>query len=105
MAKKSNKTNIKLQPAPGYVMIKPVEAETKTKSGIYLPDNATDEKPQKGEVVAVGPAETNEHGVKRTPYVKVGNKVIFKKWGGSEVKIEGKDFLFTKFDDILAIEK
>jgi len=85
-------------------MIKPFDAETKTTSGIYLPDSATEEKPQKGEVVAVGESEINEHGVKRELTVKVGDRVIYKKWGGTEIKIEGIDYLFAKFDDILATE-
>ena len=99
---KAKKTN--LQPAPGYLMISPDETETKTESGIYLPDTASEEKPQKGTVVAVGDTEINEHGIKRTSYVKKGQKVLYKKWGGTEVKINGEGFLFVKFDDILAIE-
>lgn len=83
-------------------MIEPLDKETKTASGIYLPDSAG-EKPQKGKVLATGPAEITDKG-KRPPPVKVGDVVIYKKWGGNEVKIEAKEYLFVKFEDILAIE-
>lgn len=95
----------KLKPTAGHVLIEPVEAEKKTESGIYLPDTASEEKPQEGKVLAVGPQEITEKGIKRTSPVKVGDKVIYKKWGGSEVKVEGKEYLFAKFEDILAIIK
>ena len=107
MAKKQSvKTSkINLVPTPGYVVILPLEAQTKTASGIYLPDNATGEKPQKGQVLAVGDDEVTETGkVRKTP-CKVGDTVIYKKWGGNEVKIDGVEYLFSKFEDILAIEK
>ena len=104
-SRKAGSDAFNLIPAPGYLMIKPSETESKTTSGIYLPDNANEEKPQKGEVVAIGASEINEHGVKREASVKKGDRVIYKKWGGTEIKIEGQDFLFAKFDDILAIEK
>jgi len=94
---------LKLKPTSGYVLIEPLEAETKTSSGIYLPDSAG-EKPQKGKVLAVGPDEVTDSGTKRTCPAKVGNIVIYKKWGGNEVKIGGKEYLFSKFEDILAIE-
>lgn len=93
-----------LVPTPGYVLIEPQSAETKTESGIYLPDSANPEKPQKGKVLAVGDAETTDSGKKVSP-VKKGETVIYKKWGGSEVKIDGKEYLFAKFEDILAVEK
>jgi len=100
MAKTKNKLN--LFPTAGYLVIEPLEAETKTASGIYLPDSAG-EKPQKGKVVAVGPDEITEKGIKRTSPAKVGNTVIYKKWGGNEVKIGSVDYLFSKFEDILAV--
>ena len=94
------KLNIK--PTAGYVLIEPLEAETKTASGIYLPDNAS-EKPQKGKVIAVGAtAVLDGHEVK--PPTKLNDIVFYKKWGGNEVKIEGKEYLFVKFEDVLAIE-
>lgn len=86
-------------------MIEPFEAETKTDSGIYLPDSASSEKPQRGKVLAVGDAEVLDSGKTRKSPVKVGDAVIYKKWGGSEVKIGGVEYLFTKFEDVLAVEK
>ena len=96
--------NIGLKPTAGYILLEPMEAETKTSSGIYLPDSAG-EKPQKAKVLAVGPSEITEKGTKKDSPVKVGDTVIYKKWGGSEVKISGKEYLFAKFEDILAIVK
>ena len=94
---------LNLKPTAGYLLIEPLEAETKTSSGIYLPDSAG-EKPQKGKVLAVGSAEVTEKGTKRTSPCKVGQKVIYKKWGGNEVKIGNTEYLFVKFEDVLAIE-
>ena len=102
-AKKKTKKKIKLQPTAGYLIIEPQQKEEKTASGIYLPESASD-KPQKGTVIAVGDDEVTESGKKKAP-AKVGDVVVFKKWGGSEVKIDGVEYLFSKFDDILAIEK
>ena len=100
---KQTKTKLNLLPAAGYLLIEPLGAETKTSSGIYLPDNAG-EKPSKGKILAIGADEVTEHGVKREAPCKVGDVVIYKKWGGNEVKIEGKEYLFAKFEDILAVE-
>ena len=96
---------INLKPTAGHVLIEPNELEKKTKSGIYLPDSSTEEKPQEGKVLAVGASEITEKGIKKDSPVKVGDKVIFKKWGGSEVKIGGKEYMFSKFEDILAVIK
>ena len=95
---------LKLQPAAGYLLIQPEEAQTQTASGIYLPDTA-DEKPQKGRVLSVGADEVTEHGAKRKAPVKKGDIIIYKKWGGNEVKIMGIEYLFVKFEDVLAIER
>lgn len=99
-AKKSSKINLK--PAAGYLVLEPVAAEEKTASGIYLPDSAS-EKPQQAKVLAVGDPEITDSGVKRNSPVKVGDVVIYKKWGGNEVKLKGTEYLFAKFDDILAV--
>ncbi len=99
-AKASNKIN--LQPAPGYLVILPMEAQTQTSSGIYLPDSAN-EKPQKGKVLAVGEDEILDNGTKRKAPAKTGDVVIYKKWGGNEVKIDGVEYLFSKYEDILAV--
>lgn len=89
------KVNIK--PLADRVLIEPMAAETKTASGIYIPDTAK-EKPQKGKVVAVGPGTTDD---KIT--VKVGDKVIYEKFGGTELKWEGKDYLMMQEKYIIAI--
>lgn len=94
----------KIQPLAGYVLVKPAQAQTKTASGIYLPENDS-EKPQHGEVLAVGDSIW-ESGVRelKSP-VKKGDKVLYKKWGGNEVKIEDIEYQFLKFEDILATVK
>ena len=90
-----SKLNIK--PLADRVLVEPLEAETKTASGIIIPDSAK-EKPQKGNVVAVGP------GTKENPItVKVGNSVLYGKYSGTELKLEGKDYLIMRESDILAI--
>lgn len=100
-AEKKKKLNFK--PTSGYLILEPLEAEGKTVSGIYLPESA-EEKPQKGKVLAVGADEVTEKGVTKKSPVKIGDIVVYKKWGGSEVKIDGKEYLFAKFEDILAVE-
>jgi len=94
----------KITPMPGYVLVKPAEQETKTASGIYLPDSA-DEKPQHGTVLAVG-ASVWESGLKevKSP-VKIKDNVIYKKWGGNDVKIGDVEYQFLKFEDVLAVIK
>jgi chaperonin GroES len=102
MTKAKKNTKLNLTPTPGYLVIEPLEAETKTVSGIYLPDSAG-EKPQKGKVVAVGDPEITDKGIEKKSPAKVGNTVIYKKWGGNEVKIGSVEYLFSKFEDVLAI--
>ena len=94
-----------LQPLGDRVIVKPLsEEDSKTPSGIYIPDTAK-EKPQEGEVVAVGPGAKNEDG-KITPLdVKVGDIVLFGKWSGTEVKIDGKEYSIMKESDIMGISK
>ena len=89
-----------LKPLAGYVLIEPAEKETKTASGILLPDSA-DEKPQEGKVLATGDS-IFEHGKEIVSPVKVGDKVVYKKWGGNEVKVDGKELLLIKFEDLMA---
>jgi len=90
-----SKLNIK--PLADRVLVQPLEAETKTASGIIIPDSAK-EKPQKGNVVAVGP------GTKENPVtVKVGNTVLYGKYSGTELKLENNDYLIMRESDILAI--
>lgn len=97
------KTSTSIQPLFGNVLIKPLEAETKTASGIILPDSAKKES-QTGTIMAVGDGAWNEDGdgkVKMT--VKVGQKVMYKKWGGNEVKVGNEEWTIVEEKDILAI--
>ncbi len=95
----------KIQPLGDRVVIKRLAAEEKTVSGIIIPD-AAKEKPQQGEVVAVGPGSWNEDGEERIALdVKVGDKVLFGKWSATEVKIDGEELLVMKQDDVIAIIK
>ena len=101
---KTDKTKLsQIQPAPGYVFIEPDVQHTQTTSGIYLPDSAKGDKPQEGKVLAVGADEITDSGTKRACPAKRGDKVIYKKWGGNEVKIDNKEYLFVKFEDVLAV--
>ncbi|MFH1169129.1 MAG: co-chaperone GroES [Chloroflexota bacterium] len=94
---------VKLQPLADRVVVKPIEREEKTKSGIYIPDTAK-EKPQEGEVVAAGPGRLSEDG-KRIPLdVKVGDIVIYAKYGGAEIKIDGEEMIILRESDILAVK-
>lgn len=95
-------SNINLKPTAGYLLLEPEEAETKTASGIVLPEK-TGEKPQSGKVLVIGDDEVTDGGAKRTSPAKVGDRVIYKKWGGNEIKINSKEYLFVKFEDILAV--
>ncbi len=91
----------KLQPLADRVLVKPTEKEEMTKSGIYLPDTAK-EKPQEGEVLAVGPGKMSDDG-KRVPLdVKVGDKVIYAKYGGTEIKVDDEELMILRESDILA---
>ena len=91
----------KLQPLADRVLVKPIEKEEKTKSGIYLPDTAK-EKPQEGEVLAVGPGKLSDDG-KRVPLdLKVGDRVIYAKYGGTEIKVDDEDLIILRESDILA---
>jgi chaperonin GroES len=83
------------------LVVKPIQSEEKTKSGIYLPDTAK-EKPQEGKVIAVGPGRMNDEGKRIAPDVEVGDIVIYTKYGGSEIKIEGEEFIIMRESDILA---
>jgi chaperonin GroES len=91
----------KLQPLADRVLVKPIEKEEKTKSGIYLPDTAK-EKPQEGEIMAVGPGKMTDDG-KRIPMdLKVGDRVIYAKYGGTEIKVDDEELMILRESDILA---
>ena len=92
----------KIQPLFDNVLIKPLEAETKTASGIILPDTAQ-EKPQMGQIIAVGPGKVTPKGEREKIIVKIGQKVMYKKWGGNEVKLNGEELILVEQKDILAI--
>lgn len=91
-------------PLAGYVVVEPVEAQKQTASGIILP-TSNEEKPQMGEVIAISKTYTTEHGTMISCPVSVGDKVLYKKWGGNEVKVEGKELQVLKFEDLIAIIK
>jgi chaperonin GroES len=93
-----------IQPLFDNVLIKPLEAELKTASGIILPETAQ-QKPQTGEVIAVGPGRVTIKGEKEPMVVKVGQTVVYKKWGGSDVKLNGEELVLVEQKDILAIVK
>ena len=93
---------MKFRPLGDRVLVKRVEEETKTKGGIIIPDTAK-EKPQEGEVVAVGPGARNDKGDIVALDVKAGDRILFGKWSGTEVKVDGQDLLIMKESDVLGI--
>ena len=95
--------SVNIKPLEDRILVKPLDAEQTTASGLVIPDTAK-EKPQEGEVVAVGPGRFNENGGERIPMdVAVGDKVIYSKYGGTEVKYSGDEFLILSARDVLAI--
>jgi len=98
----ATKTASKLRPLGDRVVVKPTAREEMTKSGIVLPDTAK-EKPQEGEVLAVGPGRVDDNGQRIPLDVEVGDKVIYSKYGGTEVKYAGQEFLILSARDILAV--
>ena len=93
---------MKFRPLHDRVVVKRVEQEERTKGGIIIPD-AAKEKPQEGEVIAVGPGARNEDGELIALDVKAGDRVLFGKWSGTEVKIDGEDLLIMKESDLLGV--
>ena len=96
------KIQMTFRPLGDRVLVKRVEEESKTKGGIIIPDTAK-EKPQEGEVVAVGPGAREESGKVQPLDVKPGDRILFGKWSGSEVKLDGQDLLIMKESDILGV--
>ena len=90
------------RPLGDRVLIRRVEEEAKTKGGIIIPDSAK-EKPQEGQVVAVGPGARDDHGKVQPLDVKAGDRILFGKWSGTEVKIDGQELLIMKESDIMGI--
>ena len=106
MAKtKTSKTEIqntlKIRPLAGYVVVEPSEAKAKTASGIYLPESAQ-EKPAQGKVLSIGNSLVM-NGMEFGAPVKEGDTVLYKKWGGDEIKVDGKELKLVKFEDLIAI--
>ena len=93
---------LKFRPLHDRVVVKRIEAEEKSKGGIIIPDTAK-EKPQEGEVVAVGPGGRDENGKLITMDLKAGDRVLFGKWSGTEVKLEGDELLIMKESDIMGV--
>lgn len=94
--------NKNIRPLNDRILLKRIEAEQKTAGGILIPDNAK-EKPIEGKVIAVGNGKILENGSRQIPALKVGDKVLFGKWSGNEIKVEGEDYLLIKEDEILAV--
>ncbi len=99
---KKTVSTMTMQPLFDNVLIRPVEAETKTASGIILPDSVK-EKPQMGVIMAVGTGKVGPKGDKHPMLVKVGQKVMYKKWGGNEIKVEREEWTIVSQEDILAV--
>jgi chaperonin GroES len=93
---------MKFRPLHDRVVVRRLEGEEKTKGGIIIPDNAK-EKPQEGEIIAVGPGARDENGKINPLDVKAGDRVLFGKWSGTEVKIDGQDLLILKESDIMGV--
>jgi len=99
--KKEGKMAVKLEPLADRLVIRPIEREDITKGGIILPDTVK-EKPQEGEVVAVGKGRLSEDGKRIAMEIKVGDRVLYAKYGGTEIKIDDEDLIILRESDILA---
>jgi chaperonin GroES len=106
MGRHKKSSELKFKPTAGYALIEPVAVEKTTTAGIVLPDTH-DEKSQRGKVIALGGPQVTDSGRKIVPEFKVGDTVIYKKWGGDEFKlgVSGKELIFVKFEDVLAVVK
>lgn len=98
MAKK-----LKIKPVHDKIIVQPIEEDEVTKAGIVLPETAEKEKPEKGKVLAIGPGKLLENGQRAEMSVKVGDKVIFKKYAPDEIKVDDQEYLVISDDDIIAI--
>jgi len=97
------KNVMKIRPLSNYILIEPIKEEERTKAGILLPETAEKERPEQGRVVAVGSGRKDRTGKTIPLEVKVGDRVLFTKYGPNEIKIENKEYLIAKEEDILAI--
>src|SRR5665647_1572029 len=100
--KSCRRNYMKIRPLNDRLLVKRLEEITKTAGGIIIPDSAK-EKPAEGTVIAVGPGKTNEKGDRVALQVKAGDKVLFSKYGGTDVKLDGEDFIIMREDDIMGI--
>lgn len=96
------KTKTRIQPLQDRILVKRLDEEEEQIGGIIIPDSAK-EKPQEGEVVAVGPGKVTDDGKRQAPEVNEGDKILFAKYAGTEVKSEGEEFLIMREDDVLAV--
>ncbi len=94
---------MKIKPLSDHILIEPVKEEEKTKAGILLPETAEKERPEQGKVIAVGPGRKTSTGKVIPLEVKPGDKVLFTKYGPNEIKVEEKEYLIAKEEDILAV--
>jgi chaperonin GroES len=92
-----------IKPLSDHILIEPIKGEEKTKSGILLPETADKERPEQGKVIAIGPGKKNKDGTVRPVEIKVGQKVLFNKYGPNEIKVGDKEYLIAKEEDILAV--
>ena len=93
----------KLHPTDDHIVVEPATQETKTASGLYIPETSSKERPQKGKVVAVGPGKLNEDGKRMPMGVKAGDMVLFSKYGPTEVELDDKEILILNMSDVLAV--
>ena len=98
----ANKTAVNVQPLADRVVVSPLEEEEEMRGGLYIPDTAK-EKPQSGKIVAVGPGKLSEGGGRIDPDVEVGQTVLYGKYSGTEVTVEGEEYLILRESDILAV--
>jgi chaperonin GroES len=94
---------MKIKPLADRVLVKPAEEQEKTKGGIFIPDTAAKERPQEGEIIAVGKGKVNDNGETIALVVKTGDKVLFRKYAGTEIEIDDQKYLIMGESDILAI--
>ena len=97
------KNYMHIKPLADHILIEPISQEEKTKTGIFLPQTAEKDKPEQGKVIAVGPGKMLSSGKRNEMEVKAGDIVLFSKYGPNEIKVENKDYLIAKQEDILAI--
>jgi chaperonin GroES len=94
---------MRIKPISDHILIEPIKEEEKTKTGILLPDTAEKERPEQGKIIAVGPGKKDKQGKLVPLEVKPGDKVLFTKYGPNEIKVEDKEYLIAKEEDILAV--